>query len=193
MPSSAPPGLGDVKGGEFLLRPEEHPLPQGRKELLARIETLLSEGGVQKLIIELGRPIKLFRLIPKDELLSPPPQAPDDDLWIRLHNSLLEETVAVTGVAPNVIGPTALFFGFDEVRKRGMRPAALFVPSMALFRTWMGLSKGYQVDQVFGVPVSAPPDMPGDAVVLAAVSYDELNPEAYGIRIPMDLPKEKKE
>lgn len=188
MPSS-PQGLGETRGGDFLLKPEVHPLPNSRKEIVARIETLLSAGGVQRLTIEVGQPIKLYRLVPKDETLVSPPEAAADDLWSRLHNgSIEEETTAV--LAPDYgNGYAAIFFAFQRAEARGMKPVALFVPSLPVLRLWLRLDQGSDIRRVFGMDVHPQADLPRDAVVLAAVSYDELSTEVYGVRVAVDLPK----
>jgi hypothetical protein len=187
--ASSPQGLGETKGGEFLLKPETHPLPNNRKEIVARIETLLSAGGVQRLIIEVGQPIKLYRLVPKDETLVSPPETAADDLWGRLHNGPIEEeTTAV--LAPDYgNGYAALYFAFQRAEQRGMRPVVLFVASFQAVRQWLRMEKTSDVRRIFGMDIQPQADLPNDAAVLAAVSYDELNTDVYGVRVAMDLPK----
>jgi hypothetical protein len=186
--ASSPQGLGETKGGEFLLKPEVHPLPNTRKEIVARIETLLSAGGVQRLIIEVGQPIKLYRLVPKDETLVAPPETAADDLWSRLHNGQIEEESSV--LDPDYgNGYAALYFAFQKAEQRGMRPAALFVSTIQTLRQWLRLERSADVRRVFGMDVVPKADLPNDAAVLAAVSYDELNTDVYGVRVAMDLPK----
>jgi hypothetical protein len=190
---ASPPGLGDTKTPEFQLRTEEHALPLGgRKELIARIETLLTAGGVQKLVVERDRPIKLWRLVPKNELDQAPPELPADDLWNRLHNGEMQEMETISGAAPGVVGPVALLHAFHLVQKRSMRPAVLFTPALKTLRRWCGLPKDFDVSTLFGVEVAAQADLPTDASILVATSFDELNYDVFGIRIPMDLPKEAK-
>lgn len=182
-----PLALGDSEQQEFTLSREEHQLPKTRKEIIARIETLLGAGGVQRLVIELGRPIKVDRLVAKDSL-GPTPEELPDDLWNQIHNNEMSELKAFGTWSAFQM----LFFAFHEMSQKRLKPAKLFVPNLPLVRQWLKVDANFSLEQVFGVDVMARAELPADCVVLAAISFDEENNDTYAIRIPVDLPKEKK-
>jgi hypothetical protein len=59
-------------------------LPKSRKEIISTIGTILEKGGVQKLVVEIGKPISVSRLLKEISSLSEDPGIPkdiiDDDL-----------------------------------------------------------------------------------------------------------------
>lgn len=187
MSAAPPPSIGDGDKAEYVLSREEHILPKTRKEVVARIETLLGQGGVQKLIVEVGRPMQLFRLVHKDEYTSPPPELPADDVWNQLRNGKLEDLDAKSSLSPHQL----LFFAFDQVVKLRLKPLQFFIADEKLVRRWLKLEENYALRQMFGVDVSMVKEVPRDCVVLAAGSHDALNPDVYGVRIPVDLPKKE--
>jgi hypothetical protein len=189
MAASPPVGIGDSTRAEFVLSREEHPLPGTRKEIVARIETLLSLGGVQKLVVELGRPIRLDRMVDRNNLANPPADAPPDDLLNQIRNGDLTEMVTEKSWTPYQV----LFHAFSKVSARRMKPAAIYCRDFGAMRKWLGLPPAFDLSQVCGVDGILSKDMPDDAFILAAVSYDETNVDSVlGIRVPMDFPKEKK-
>ncbi len=183
MATKLPPSLGDETETEFLLQHEEHPLPGSRKEIVARIETLLGAGGVQKLVIELGRPMHLYRLVKKEDFSKPPEDLPADDLWLRVRNGRVVE----------VNPPDArdayqsLFFAFDALRSMKLKPEKLFVQTLPQLRKWMKLASSFGLSEVYGVAIEEQPNIPDDCVILVGVSYDEANTQdTTGLRVPMD-------
>ena len=187
--ANIPAGIGDESRAEFALAREEHPLPATRKELIARIETLLSLGGVQKLVVELGRPIRLDRMVDKGSLAGAPIEAPPDDLLSQIRNGEMQEMTTMGSWSPYQV----LFFAFHTVATRKLKPAAIFCRDFGLMRKWLKLDNNFDLTTIFGIDAIRSMDMPDDAFILAAVSYDETNTEAtLGLRVPMDMPPEKK-
>lgn len=186
--AAKPPALGDAVETEFLLQHEEHPLPQLRKEIMARIENVLAGGGVQKLILEIGRPIHVYRLVRKEDAASPPEEIPADDLWAQVRNSRMKEL----GVDAGTDAFRCLFYSFDAMRTLKLKPHRLFVQSTGLLRRWLKLAPDFRLPEVFGVEVEEQLDVPEDCAILVGVSYDETNTqETTGLRIPLDLPPDK--
>jgi hypothetical protein len=183
-----PLSLGDEAKTDYALSREEHPLPTSRKEIMARIETLLSLGGVQKLTVELGRPIRVDRLVDRSALAGAPVEAIPDDLLSQIRNGEMGELRALSKWTPYEV----LFHAFRAISDKKLKPAAIYCRDFGVMRKWLGLDNGFNLDQLFGIDSILSRDMPDDAFILAAVSYDETNYDAtYGLRVPMDLPAEK--
>lgn len=183
-----PPSIGDGDRAEYRLLKEEYPLPATRREVVAAVETILNAGMVQKLVVEVTQPIKVFRLVHKDELQSSPPQdLPADDLWGRVRNGRMEELATLKTWGAFQV----LFEAFATVTHFKMKPARIFVPSLGQLREWLGIDKTVPLSQLYCVDIEVAKGMPQDCCILAAVSYDEANSDALGLRIPIDLPKKE--
>lgn len=190
MAAPRPAALGDPEPSSYVLTRYEEPLPKGRKELLARIENILQRGGVQKLVVELGRPIQVSQMV--DASQAPPPvEVPPDDLWARAYNNemfVLDHDMMVRDQKPYV----QLFQAFHELYVRKLKPKMFYCVDHKRVRDWLGHGPLFKVDQLFGVEVVPTAEMPEDGLLLVGVSYDELDPGVQGILIRMDIPEARK-
>lgn len=194
MSQSPMPSLGDKEPTEYVLVRTEEPLPKGRKELVARFENILSRGGVQKVVIELGRPIQISQLVDRSQAPAAPEQLSDDDLWARAYNKEFE---ALTVTAPSFgtvdFEPYAsLFHAFHSLTTRRLVVKAVYVHHYGALREWLGLGPAFSLEQVFGVDVAVNAEMPEDGVLLVGVSPDPADTEtAVGLLVRMDTQRRK--
>lgn len=182
---SKPQGIGEMKtSGEWKHVHFEMPLPGTRKEVVESFSDILNLGGVQKVVVELGKPIAVDRIVDAktDVFLPPAPEDVPDDFWGLVRNGRIEQMQHFV----NKDGYVHLFEAFALITARKLRPRILFVHDHAQLRQWLELSETFPVDYVFGVETAKQPDIPDDAVILAAVGTDEA--PALGIRIPVDMP-----
>ena len=181
--AARPPSLGDGQKADYVLSRMEVALPPNRREIVATVERLLNEGGVQKLVVEVNRPIQVTRLVDASTSL-PPEETPPDDFWGLVRNGRMEELKAGTELDPYRL----LFTAFQSISLRKLKSKVLFIHSFAQLRSWLRVDANYPVDQVFGVDTAPNSDIPEDAVILAGTSYDELDAtNTIGIRIPVDM------
>lgn len=157
-------------------------LPPTRRDIVATVERLLNEGGVQKLVVEVNRPIQVTRLVDVSTAL-PPEETPPDDLWGQIRNGRMEEMKP----KPGMDAYRLLFSAFQSITTRKLKPKILFAHSAAQLRAWLGVDGMFPIDMIFGIETATQPGIPEDAVILAGTSYDELDPtNTLGIRIPVD-------
>lgn len=181
----SPPSLGDQPKPELVLSRTEVELPRTRKELVSTFESILVLGGVQKVVVELGKPIQVVRLVDKSSM-PPVLDAPENDLWAQLRNNTLEELLLDTGVDPYRV----LYHGFERLAGRKARPAAIFVHSHEQLRQWLKISTRTGPSMIFGVDVIEEADVPDDAAILVGrVAVDPNLDQVVGVRLPVDLPK----
>lgn len=182
MPVPRPPSIGDGEKSSFVLSRSEVALPPTRREVVATVERLLNEGGVQKLVVEVGRPIQVSRLVDAATYM-PPEEAPPDDFWGQIRNGRMEELK----VKPGLDAYRLLFAAFQSITVRKLKPKMLFVRTFSNLRAWLGVDDMFPVDIVFGLDVATQSDVPEDAVIIAGTSYDEADTtNTIGIRIPVD-------
>jgi hypothetical protein len=183
MSAPRPPSIGDGEKAEYALSRVEVTLPSTRREVIATVERLLNEGGVQKLVVEVGRPIQVTRLVDKSSML-PPEEAPPDDFWNQVRNGRMEEMQLLS----NKDGLRHLFHAFQLITARKLRPKVLFIHDWTQLRNWLGVDDMFPVDVVFGIDAMIQKDIPEDAVILTGTSYDETDiTNTIGIRIPVEL------
>jgi hypothetical protein len=183
--TTKPVGLGDSSAAQYSLARHEVPLPGSRKEIITAFESIVSQGGVQKVIVELGKPIQYYQLVSTD-LGLPPVELPPDDVWLQIRNNEVVNVGAVDSV--NSTSLSLLFSGCSYLTERRLKPIRLFCHDLTQLRDWLGLSAIANVDYVMGVETATHPDVPEDAVILAGVAQDDDPTTVIGIRLPVDLP-----
>jgi hypothetical protein len=185
--ADVPQSLGDQPKPDLVLTRFTEPLPGGRREIIAKFESILSRGGVQKVTIALGKPIEIVQLVDKSSML-PPVESPADDLWDVVRSSNLEELrIADMYSIPDAY--ELLFHAFAYLDRRKLRARMLFVHDYPLLRTWLRLPETANVDAVYGVETAKQAHAPEDAVILVGVPYDEDNiQDILGLRVPVDVP-----
>jgi hypothetical protein len=194
---SKPPSIGDA-APEFVLSRYEEPLPETRREVVTLFSSILNRGGVQKVTIELGRPIQVVQLVDKS-MAVPPTEAPVDELWAAIHNSKMEEFLVPENMKLWMTGTKSekwssfmtLFFAFAELSGKDLKPKALFCHDYGQLQQWLYLPDRFRVSSVFGIDAKEEADVPEDAVILAGVPQDENYLNTVGLRVPVDLPRRK--
>jgi hypothetical protein len=190
MAAARPTGLGDVEPASYVLARFEEPLPKTRKELVARIENILGRGGVQKLVVELGRPIQISQMVDANQAPPPKEALPPDDLWARAYNNdlvHLDHEMKVRDPQPYV----QIFQVFTELAVRKMKPKMFYCLDHKRVREWLGHGPLFKLDTLYGIDLVQTSEMPDDGLLLVGTSYDELDDSVVGLLIRMDLPKGK--
>lgn len=179
------PSLGDATPAKLVKVRETFPLPKGRKEVLAAVERILNLGGVQKITVELGSPIKVTRAVePGSEA---PEELQDDDLMAAVRNTQMEEFVFAEPLLPT----NYLFRAFHLLSQRRLQSMAMVVNSTATLKKWLGVEKAFDLVELFGVPVRTHKEMPDDGLLMVAAHPDDMDTVAFSLKLAMDI-KEKK-
>ena len=183
MPQTSNPlSLGDVDKPELVLARLEVPLPTTRRDIVMAFESILNQGGVQKVVVEIGKAIQISKLVNKNGLEAPI-EAPQDDFWNQVRNGRMEELEE-----PGTTGYETLFLAFSSLTIRRLRPKVIFCHNYAQLRRWLKLDDIYPVDFLFGLETTEQQDVPEDAVIIAGTGADETDPaNTIGIRVPVDI------
>ena len=180
-----PASLGD-EVTEYVTVSETYPMPSGRKSLLASIETILSGGGVQRLTIELGKPIKIRRSVPKTDQLPTSNEVIDDDLFLATRNN----EMVVLDYDDKEHPLAYLCRAFSTVAMRGWRPRAVLVPTKLQLVKWLNVGIGPNTE-IFGVELLENKNIPDDALLLVASVKDDPETIVASVRLEMNLPRSK--
>lgn len=175
-----PVSLGDDVQ-EYAVVSESHPLPTGRRNLVTTIEALLARGGVQKLTVELGKPIRVRRSVPKTEKVDLPDDLIDDDIYAAARNSEMLVLDLPDGAHPL----WALWEGFNLVSTKNLKPRAILVSTKKDLSDWLGRDVSTS-RELFGAELIPNKNIPNDALLL--VASDQLDSEniVLSIRIALD-------
>lgn len=169
MADIKPVGLGDEPAVEFKTIFESYPIPEGgRKGLLSFVDHILSAGGVQKMVIEIGKPLQFWRKVKAaEEGEDVPEELLEDDLVAAARNTDMEELIFQEPLSAFEY----LFRAFDVIESRRLVVKAIMVSSPAESAAWFGSKK--QVKTAFGVEVLPHKDIPdGVALVVACLPED---------------------
>lgn len=146
---------------------ETYPLPRNRKDLIIAVEKILELGKVQKLVVEVGQPIKYSRI--SSENSGVPEEAREKDLFSNIRQA---EMIDLSG-EKDVPFLSMLFKAFSALSARRLKPALLAVSNTKALRTSLGVDVLFDLSSVFGVPVSVLGDIPGDVILLCGTREDD--------------------
>ena len=178
-----PKSLGDASSTEYAMQRQSVPLPSSRALIVKAFETILAQGLVQRVVVEIGKPIEVMKLVPKTEMLPDiPEEVESDDLLGAVHRAEIEEFSPTLPESPLHYTMSA----FNKFADRGMKPKAFLVADRARFLGWLGCPSR---PDIFGLPVHVHDDIPDDVVVFAASRAGEENEVAFSLRMEMPLPK----
>lgn len=166
----------------YVLKNEQIPFPPTRSERVSAISALLDSGGIHKLVMEAGKPIKALRWV-KDDYDGIPEDVLSDSVISATRNSEIEECFLDDSPAPMA----ALFRAFSMVTKKGLRPSSLAVKSLTELRKWLKIDPLSDTGEVFCTPVIQHNSLP-DGVALLISGYPEDKDEVvYSVRIDMTV------
>lgn len=179
-----PTSLGDSKA-QYKRVQENFDLPDSRAGIVSKFERILDSGGVQRIVVELGHPIKVDRLVKSNE--GPDiEELPDDDWMDAVRNGEVQE-FSPTGKNPYAY----LFQAFHMLSQKRMRARIVLIHSIAELKAWLGLEAFIDVRELFGVEVRAHPEVPEQAGIIISTSPDAPDSEVFSMRLAFDKPKEK--
>jgi hypothetical protein len=179
------PSLGDETPVKLVKVRETFPLPKGRKAILSAVERIMNLGGVLKITVEFGSPIKVTRAV--EPGAEPPEELQDDDLMAAVRNSEMEEFVFTEPLLPT----NYLFRAFHLLSQRRLQSMAVVVNNVATLKKWLVVERAFDLVELFGVPVRTHKEMPDDGLLIVAARPDDMDTVAFSLKLAMDI-KEKK-
>ncbi len=171
------PSLGDASP-KYRLVEETYPLPGNRKDLLGLIQNVLEKGRVQRLLVEIGHPLRIRRAVPDEEEVGEV-VFPIGDLILAVRNHEIVE-LKVSSISPF----ESLFHAFAILAGRRFKPRALLVHSQDELREWLMLPQTFPLLEVMGVEVVVEGEVPEGTILLASVDPASQDEVSFSVRIP---------
>lgn len=177
-----PPSLGDVQPNEYKVIRETVPLPNGRKAIVSAVSAILDKGGVQKVVIELGQPIKVNRAVMSTELPEAPEEAPEEDVMAAVRNG---EIVDMTATADET-GRYNIFWAFHLLSSKGKQAKMVLFNSKEAACEFFDVGKSFDLTEAYGVPIRVSKEVPEDVALLVGSGSDEGSfVNLFAVRIPL--------
>jgi len=141
----------------------------------------LNEGGVQKLLIEVGKPIKLERLVKRT--------ADDPEVNVRIDNPY--EAAKYSKMDELEIDDDQsylmkLFMASAMLSSNGCRPVFLITSSLSNLRKRLGISRFVPVETVFGIESIEEVEVPEETDLLCGRLISE-NSEILPVLVDMTI------
>lgn len=182
--SNAPPSIGDQK--KFFKINQQFDLPQDREAIIQRFKSILGLGGVQKVVIELGHPIKVERLVKSKEEV-PQEMIEDSEFAIAMNSEIKE--IPSLGLTPF----EQLFAVFQHISAKRLKPRSFIVSNVDRLKKWLGIPPLVVVEELFCIRLVVDDQVPDDVLLIIAEDADSpWETPRISYRIPMDSNKENK-
>lgn len=180
------PSLGDEPDMKYKLIHETFPLPGSRKELVRGVEQILGGGGVQKLVISIGQPIKVTRAVADDGMEGVPQELADDDIISSVRNVEMREYLPSGTEGPfEYLFDAFHFIESTEVDKARLQPKVFIVKKMSQLATWLNRKS---VSNLFGVDVMTHKEVPEGALLFVAANIADIDEVRLSLKMEIDLP-----
>jgi hypothetical protein len=180
-----PASLGDEEPAKFKLIQETFPPPKNRKELLRSIEQILQGGGVQKLLLKVGDPIRVTRAI-KDEGTSdaaPQELQMDDVLEVAL-NVPMEEFLPETGISPyEYIFQGFVRLGAKQIDGVRLLPRMFITKQMGPLMKWLRVKS---LTDICGVEVQEHKEMPENSLLFVGANATEVDEIRFSLKMVIE-------
>ena len=179
------PSIGDSPSVPLKKKQETYPLPKTRREVVTAFERILNLGGVFRVVVELGSPIKVVRLASPDEDV--PEELQDDDLVSAARNAPMEEYLLAEGTP----APSYLLRAFGVLSNRKLKARAMVVNNYVSLKDWLGVDKSFDVSEVFGVEVKTHKEIPDGVLLIVATALDDADVVTFSLRLEMGMEKKR--
>lgn len=174
--------LGDSPNVSLVKLQETFPLPNSRKEMVTAFEHILSLGGVQRVVVEYGAPIKVTRLVkPPTESDEVPEEMQDDDIVSAARNAEMEDFFIADLLPANY-----LLQAFHVLSKKKLKAKTVVVNNLQALRAWLELGKGFDVSEIFGVGTVSHKEIPDGVLLLVASPADDVDLVSFSLRLEME-------
>lgn len=177
------PSIGDSPSVPMKKLQETYPLPKTRREVVSAFERILNLGGVHRVVVELGSPIKVVRLA--EASADVPEELQDDDLVSAARNAPMEEFVFSESLLPM----DYLFRAFHLLTQRRLKAVYMVVNSYASMREWLSVEKAFDISEVFGVSVKTHKEIPDGVLLMVAAPLDDVDVVSFSLRLEMTQEK----
>jgi hypothetical protein len=162
---------------------------------MSMLERILNLGGVMRLVLEYGKPLKVSRLVEKSEMPEAPEDLIDGDIYNAARNSEMSDLVFRSSLGKSLERMSAyetLFHAFQVLSKRHLKPRALLIHTHQELNAWLMVDAGQEFQEAFGVEVRTYKEIPDQTALLVATAWDEPDAVVFSLRMEMFTGKGKK-
>jgi hypothetical protein len=179
--------LGDVDQKSLKLVKNILDMPKaGRPALVHAFEEIINMGKVQKVVVEVGRPLTFWRLVEKDEAINfpeIPEEVVNEDLYAAVRASKIDEF-------PLSKIDSIYFYimeAFSYLSDRDLVVKSFLVTDAAKF---CGMMNSPSRGNLFGVPLVAHGDVPEDVLLIAATEKENTDQITLSLRLELAAKEE---
>lgn len=162
---------------------EMFPMPPTRKDRVSALDTIMNSGGVQRISIELGKGIRVLRLV-KDELEQLPKDVTDDTVMASVRNV----EMLVLPVLDSEASLRRLLNAFKLLRAKGAKPHSFVTNSTAMLSACIESDFDGE-EALFCVPVTVHKSIPDDVLLLVGSHPEDPDEITVSVKIDMYRPK----
>lgn len=175
--------LGDAPPTGYRLVRERHELPPSR-DLVIKLLTDILAKNVQKVVVEVRKPIEVLRLAKEVEVGPLIEDVPAGDLYGMVRNSPISDVV---------FDPTApilqrLMEVFERIRGAGLEPVGCLGGDSKTVTAWFGYTKT-DLTAIMGIPLVFHHDIPDDVLTIACRLTGEPEGVDQSFKFTLDLPE----
>jgi len=166
---------------------EEHPLPRTPEAISSLVDSIVRGGSVQKIIIENGRPVRVYRnVVTEDEF-----EEQDMDIDAALRNAPMFEH---SGEGR----PLRILFELTQGLTEEKQRPVCFVSgqnSKGIVYQWLGIEKKSLVignEELFGIPLIRIRSLPEETLILCGSPYADAEPKdiTLALKVTMEVHNE---
>lgn len=185
MNVNKPASLGEEDGPRYRMVSDQRPLPKSREEIVSAFEAILALGRVQKVTVELGKPMKYVRAVTGNDDI--PQEIMDTEEFSSVRNAEIQEFLNIS----NISLFEYLFRAFQFLTQKRLKARSFLMSSGGLssLKEALGLGSQSALPELFGVGLVQHDEIPPDVLLLSATRHGE---EEINLTLRMLLPTRKK-
>lgn len=177
---ASPLSLGEASTVPYTKVREVVELPKSRKALVSTFEAILESGKVQKVIVEVGKPIIVEKYVEGGASGPPVEEVDPNDYFMAARNAEIIE------IAESARPLDMMLLAFEELYSRGLRPKVFLARSVPGVIEWLDLGRT-KLQSLLGVELVVLKDIPPDVVLLLASLESDPDVVTLSIRIPITV------
>lgn len=159
--------LGIAPPPGYRLVREEVPFPPTRELRFLAIQEILAKN-IQRLVVEVNKPIAYFRVVKADE--AGLDEITDEDLFVQARNAEMVEFPPEE--APEELPFIIIQNAFKELRTRGLEPLAFLIGNAVDTSRWL-FGRPMEISQIFGVRTVRHGEVPEGGLLFLASNPGE--------------------
>jgi hypothetical protein len=175
--------LGDVPHPGYRLVRELVALPTSRELILKALGDILAKN-VQKVVVEIRKPIEVLRLAKESEAGPLVEDVTSDDLYAMVRNAAMEPVIFV----PTAPVMHRLMDLMKRVTEAGLAPVSMLCGDADEVADWLDYPPQF-LSHIMGIPLAVSTEVPPDVLIIACRLHGELEGVDQSFKITLDKPE----